>query len=150
MSSDGIVLLSASSDPPTIYLQDTRWGGNAPVNFHPTEARSPGTCAAFQQFSGPIKPAYTNFLIGFQDGLLAMYRLFLPTLRKRNAEPHQTQSFSLQPVRIGAMKRVHKPATGGVSAAEFIPGFKSRVVSIGFDGKCRIVDFEGGGKVLRT
>jgi hypothetical protein len=56
----------------------------------------------------------------------------------------------MQPVRIGAIKKVHKPAMGGVSAAEFIPGFKSRVVSIGHDGKVRLVDFERGGKVLRT
>jgi hypothetical protein len=120
------------------------------VNFRPSDARSPATCAAFPQSSGPVQPDYTNFVIGFQDGLLAMYRLFLPSLRKRNAEPRQTQSFSLQPVRIGAIKKAHKPAMGGVSAAEFIPGFKSRVVSISHDGKCRLQDFEGGGKVLRT
>jgi hypothetical protein len=150
MSGNGVVLLSASSAPPTIYLQDRRWGGSAPVSFRPTDARSPATCAAFQQFSGPEQPAYTNFVLGFQDGLLAMYRLFLPTLQKRYAEPHQTQSFPLQPFRVGAIKKVHKPAMGGVSAAEFIPGFKSRVVSIRHDGKCRLVEFEGGGKVLRT
>ena len=150
ISSNGVVLLSASSDPPTIYLQDRRWGGSAPVNFRPTDARSPATSVAFQQFTGPVRLAYTNFVIGFQDGLLAMYRLFLPSLRKRPTGTHQTRSFSLQPVRIGAIKKAHKPAMGGICAVEFIPGFKSRVVSIGHDGKCRLIDFEGGGKVLRT
>jgi hypothetical protein len=39
---------------------------------------------------------------------------------------------------------------GGITAAEFIPGYKSRVASIGQDGRCRLIDFEGGAKVLRT
>ncbi|KAF1838581.1 hypothetical protein BDW02DRAFT_479403, partial [Decorospora gaudefroyi] len=138
ISSNGIVLLSASPDPATIHLQDRRWGGSAAVNFCPRDARSAATCAAFQQFNGPAQPAYTNFVIGFQDGMLAMYRLFLPSLRKRYAEPHQTHFFTLQPVRVGAMKKIHKAAMGGVTAAEFVPGYKSRVVSIGHDGKCRL------------
>jgi WD40 repeat protein len=149
ISSNGAVLLSASPDPPAIYLQDRRLGGSAPVNFRPTDAQSPATCAAFQQSSSTIQPAYTYFVLGFQDGLLAMYRLFLPSLR---GEPHiqQTQSFQLQPVRIGAIKKLHKAAMGGITAAEFIPSYKSRVVSIGHDGRCRLVDLGGGGKVLRT
>ncbi|KAH0543107.1 hypothetical protein FGG08_002533 [Glutinoglossum americanum] len=42
----------------------------------------------------------------------------------------------------------------GLTAAEFIPGFRARVVSVGTDGKCILVDFEGEGKkagvVLKT
>jgi hypothetical protein len=51
---------------------------------------------------------------------------------------------------MGLMKKVHKPAMGGICAAEFIPGYKARVVSIGHDGKCRIVDFAQGAEILRT
>lgn len=152
ISSNGTVLLSASPNPMTIYLQDQRWGHSAPVDFRPTDARYSATCAAFQQLDGPAQPSYTNFVIGFQDGLLAMYRLFLPSLRKRPEDSHtnQFQFYQLQPVRVGVIKKLHKPAMGGVLAAEFIPGYKSRVVSIRYDGKCRLVDFEGGGEVLRT
>ncbi|KAI4670251.1 uncharacterized protein J4E79_000532 [Alternaria viburni] len=152
ISSNGTVLLSASPSPPTIYLQDQRWGRSAAVNFRPTDARSAVTCAAFQQPDGPAQLSYTNFVIGFQDGLLAMYRLFLPSLRKRSEDSraHQPQFFQLQPVRVGVIKKLHKPAMGGMLAAEFLPGYKSRVVSIRHDGKCRLVDFEGGGKILRT
>jgi hypothetical protein len=32
----------------------------------------------------------------------------------------------------------------------FLEGYKSRAVSVGADGRCRIVDFDMGGKVLRT
>jgi WD40 repeat protein len=152
VSSNGTILLSTSPSPPTIYLQDQRWGRNAAVSFRPTDACSPATCAAFQHLDGPAQPSYTNFVIRFQDGLLAMYRLFLPSLRKRSEEQrtHQSQFFQLQPVRVGVIKKLHKPAMGGMLAAEFIPGYKSRIVSIRHDGKCRLVDFESGGKVLRT
>ncbi|KAI4653306.1 hypothetical protein J4E93_001068 [Alternaria ventricosa] len=152
ISSNGTVLLSASPNPPTIYLQDQRWGRSAAVDFRPTDARSAATCAAFQQADGPAQLSYTNFVIGFQDGLLAMYRLFLPSLRKRSEDSrvHQPQYFQLQPIRVGVIQKLHKPAMGGMLAAEFLPGYKSRVVSIRHDGKCRLVDFEGGGKILRT
>jgi hypothetical protein len=152
ISSNGTVLLSASPNPPTIYLQDQRWGRSAAVDFRPTDAQSPATCAAFKQLNGPAHTSYTNLVIGFQDGLLAMYRLFLPSLRKRPEEPrpNQSQFFQLQPVRIGVIKKLHKPAMGGILAAEFIPGYKSRVVSVRHDGKCRLVDFEGESKILRT
>ncbi|KAF1947320.1 hypothetical protein EJ02DRAFT_334560, partial [Clathrospora elynae] len=140
ISSNGTVLLSASPDPPTIYLQDRRWGGSAPVNFRPTDAHSPVRCAAFQQFTGSIQPSYTKFVLGFQDGILAMYRVFLPSLRKRYREPHANEknTFQLQPVRVGFIKKLHKAAMGGVTAAEFIPGYKARVVSVGHDGRCRL------------
>lgn len=152
ISSDGSVLLSASPSPPTIYLQDRRWGGSVSINFHPTDSQSSVSCSAFQPYPSPATLSYTCFLLGFQDGTLALYRLFLPQCSGKHKEVrrHQNQVFHLQPVRVGAIKKLHKAAMGGISAAEFIPGYRSRVVSIGHDGRCRLVDFEGGGKVLRT
>jgi WD40 repeat protein len=152
ISSDGSILLSASSTPPTIYLQDRRWGGSAPVNFHPTDAHTPVSCAAFQTFDDTAEPSYANFLLGFQDGRIVIYRLLLPAppAFRKDSESHHIPNYHLQPVRIGIVKRLHKPTIGGVAAAEFVPGYKSRIVSISHDGRCRLVDFEGGGKVLRT
>ena len=54
ISSNGTVLLSASPNPMTIYLQDQRWGHSAPIDFRPTDARYSATCAAFQQLDGPV------------------------------------------------------------------------------------------------
>jgi hypothetical protein len=112
------------------------------------------SCAAFQQHDDDtVEPSFTNFLLGFQDGSMAMYRLYLPSPTKpRNLSDadQRMQTYQLQPVRIGAIKKLHKPAMGGVAAAEFLPNYKSRIVSIGNDGRCRLVDFESGGKVLRT
>ncbi|KAF2132311.1 hypothetical protein P153DRAFT_311176 [Dothidotthia symphoricarpi CBS 119687] len=140
VSGDGNILLSASPSPPAIYLQDRRWGGSAPVNFHPTDARFPVSCAVFQTYGGSERLSYTCFLLGFQDGTLALYKLFLPPRSRRYEEANyqRSQAFHLQPVKIGAIKKLHKAAMGGLSAAEFIPGHRSRVVSIGHDGRCRL------------
>ena len=152
ISSNGVILLSVSPDPPTIYLQDHRYEGNAPLDFRPTDSQSPTSCAAFQKPIGLIQPSYTNFVLGFQDGLLAMYRVLLPLLQQRHGEwgTHQTRPINLQPVRVGVLRKLHNAAVGGLMAVEFVPGYKSRVVSIRHDGKCRLVDFHGEGKVLRT
>jgi hypothetical protein len=149
VSADGDVLISASPTPPTIFIQDRRWDGSAPVSFHATDALTPVSCAAFQIHSDP-QVSYTRFVLGFQDGTMVMYRLFLPTKQSGYPRPDPMQSFQLQPVRVGAIKKLHKASMGGVTAAQFIPGYKSRIISIGNDGRCRLVDFEGGGKVLRT
>jgi len=84
--------------------------------------------------------------------MLAMYRLSLSPMSLHCMASHvrYLQSFQLQPVRIGAIRKLHKAAMGGITAAAFIPHYKSRIVSIGHDGRCRLVDFDGGGEVLRT
>lgn len=152
ISNNGDVLISTSPIPPTVYLQYRRWGASTPVNFQPTDARSPVTCAAFQTLEKSSQPTYMNFVLGFQDGTLAMYRLFLPHSTKHHTPSiaHGTQTFQLQPIRVGAIRKLHKNAMGGITAAEFLAGYKKRVVSIGQDGRCRLVDFEDGGRVLRT
>jgi hypothetical protein len=110
-------------------------------------------CAAFSGLHETAKPPFCVFVIGYQNGTLALYRLPMPILppeitANTPGQPHKL-AFP-RPVNIGVIKKLHKPTLGGIRAAEFIPGYKARVVSIGHDGKCRIVDFEAGGEVLRT
>ncbi len=152
ISSDGNILLSASPEPPTTFLHDRRWGSIASVKLQPTDTPSAVTCAAFQSFRDSEQPSYTQLALGFRDGTLALYRVTLPHLSPYNSQPsaNQTNSFELVPARVGAMEKLHKAAMGGVTAVAFVPGYMSRVVSIGHDGRCRLIDFEGGGNKLRT
>jgi hypothetical protein len=122
------------------------------VNFHPTDTHTTVSCAAFQACDDTVEVSSINFLLGFQDGRIVLYRLSLPGApgRLSDSQLHLTTTYHLQPVRIGVIKRLHKPAMGGVTAADFIPGSKLRVVSIRHDGRCRLVDFGSGGQVLRT
>ncbi|KAF2440412.1 hypothetical protein P171DRAFT_420097, partial [Karstenula rhodostoma CBS 690.94] len=129
ISWDGNILLSASSAPPKICLQDLRFGGSASVSFQPADTKTYAVFATFQRYEG-TNPSCTSFLLGFQDGTLSIYRLVLPTRRQsyHSVYLNQTQAF-LQPTRVGCIKKLHKPAMGGVTAAEFIPGYKARTVS---------------------
>lgn len=152
ISKDGNVLLSASPTPPVVLLQDLRPGGAVPTNFQPTDARSPVACACFHTCDYPLHSPYLLFLLGFQDGTLALYRILLSKLPRPYANSHlyRAQTSQLQPIKVGSIRKLHKAVMGGITAAEFIPGYNSRVVSIGHDGRCRLVDFENGGRVLRT
>lgn len=153
ISRKGDILLSASPNPPTVILQDVRVPGSDPIRFFPNQSRSIVQCAAFLDDIEIPPTLYRLFVLGFQDGTLALYRLAIPAISNAwvTADIHERLAAGLrQPVKLGSIKKLHKAAMGGVCAAEFIPGFKARVVSIGHDGKCRIVDFEHGGEVLRT
>ncbi|KAH7073276.1 hypothetical protein FB567DRAFT_454152 [Paraphoma chrysanthemicola] len=140
ISDDGSVLISASPAPPTVHIQDRRRRGSAPVNFQPTDALTSVTCAAFQVSSLEQQSLYTKFLLGFQDGKMVLYRLFLPAPASHNepSSSNRMQSFQLQPVRVGAINKLHKATMGGITAAEFVPGYRSRIISIGHDGRCRL------------
>jgi WD40 repeat protein len=152
MSSDGHILLSASSAPPTVLIQDRRRAGLAAIEFKPADTSSAVTCAAFETHPGTREPSHTQFVLGHKDGSLALYKILMAPLSQSEFSPHGSLSTDrqLRPVAIGVMSKLHKAAMGGVSAAAFIPGFASRVVSIGHDGRCRLTDFASGGQMLRT
>ncbi|KAF2658534.1 WD40 repeat-like protein [Lophiostoma macrostomum CBS 122681] len=157
ISKSGDVLLSASPNPPTIHIHDLRLAAVVPISFFPSHAKSPVACAAFHEPTDMMEASYCLFLLGYQDGTLAIYRLAMPRLARGSifaddvSEPRHPKILQRrQPIKMGSIKRLHKPAMGGVRAAEFIPGYRARVVSIGYDGKCRIVDFAQGAEILRT
>ncbi|KAF1949947.1 hypothetical protein CC80DRAFT_554848 [Byssothecium circinans] len=152
ISSDGNILLSASPSPPAIFMQDLRLGGNASVNLQSTHPRSPAVIAAFRPDDEYANPSCAKFVLGFQDGTLSLYRLAIPAKRPSYMDVHlgQSKAFQLQPKKLGSMRKLHKAAIGGITAAGFLPGYESRLVSAGHDGRCRLVDFEGDGRVLRT
>lgn len=150
-SSNGDLLLSASPSPPTILIQDWRLGGLAPTHFKPTESTTSVTCAAFDTIGSTRRSLQTNLLLGFRDGTLAMYRVFLPVLTHAQTAPTSfSQTFQLQIAKVGVIRKLHRALMGGVTATAFVPGYASRVVSVGSDGRCRLVDFEQGGQKLRT
>jgi hypothetical protein len=150
ISSDGRILLSASPAPLAVYLHDQRFSGNGYVHFCPRETNANITCAAFQASSDISESPNTDFLLGFQDGMVAVYRVSAPSIPHDSVPSHnqETVSMHLRPLLVGATTSLHKAAMGGCTAAEFVPGYRSRIVSTGRDGQCRLVDF--GGTILRT
>lgn len=152
ISLDGNHLLSASPSPPTIYFQDMRLQSRAWENFQPVDVQSPAVFAIFKTEAKPIIAPPASLVIGFQDGSLFMFEMTKTVHRRSNYNLSTLagSTVSLQPRRVASIQKLHKAAMGGITAAEFLPGYRSRVVSIGHDGRCRLVDFEGGGHVLRT
>lgn len=152
ISSDGNVLLSASPSPPTMFIQDLRFGGGGALNFQLGGAQSPAVFAEFQGEEYLALSSYAFFVVGFQDGTLSLFKLAKFSRRPSCLDTPLSpmQALSLPPSKVGSIKKLHKAAMGGITAASFLPGYKSRVISVGHDGRCRLVDFEGGGRILRT
>jgi PII-like signaling protein len=78
-------------------------------------------------------------MLGFMDGTVVLYRIYVFTIR-----------FRTQPVKMSVIKRLHEPGMRGAKAAEFILGYTRRVISVGLDGQCRLVDLGRVAKVNRT
>lgn len=151
ISGNGDILLSASASPPTIWIQDRRVRGLRAVEFKCTDSTTTVTCAAFGAV-GEAKVEAVPFVLGFKDGTVVKYEAVLPALAHLGQSPSRSRwsSVHLQATKISAIKKVHKAAMGGVAAIAFVPGYRSRVISAGHDGRCRFVNLGNGGQLLRT
>jgi hypothetical protein len=159
VSSKNHLLISISEDPPNVYLQNLQYS-SAPRLLAPQVSTTAAVCANFH----PTRP--NIFLLGFKDGSLGIYdatkiirskngvseflsgnaelkafpklhRVFSTTDLK--APSHQSTSSIRKPV-------VNRPIgiSSSITAACFLPGSKSEVITVGSDGKCIIVDFDKG------
>ncbi|KAF2751904.1 hypothetical protein M011DRAFT_498324 [Sporormia fimetaria CBS 119925] len=146
---DADILLSASAEPPTVLIHFLRFPERKPLRL---SFRKAVTCAAFPaQVRSPMD-AVQAVVLGFDNGTLAMYDLpLLPSaILSATREDNQESQARPQPRQVGLVQRVHRGSLGGVRAAEYIPGYPFRVVTMGYDAKCRIVDFQEGGDIVRT
>ncbi|KAF2192385.1 hypothetical protein K469DRAFT_800239 [Zopfia rhizophila CBS 207.26] len=129
IAKEGDVLLSASPNPPTIFIQDLRLRESVPAAFHPPNAPA-AACAAFYDYDLPSQISHRICVLGFQDGTLALYRLTIPKLPPvlPTSSNLQTESLQLrQPTLLGALKKLHKADMGGIFAATFLPNYKCRI-----------------------
>ncbi|KAK8238254.1 quinon protein alcohol dehydrogenase-like superfamily [Phyllosticta capitalensis] len=148
------LLLSASETPPTTYLQNLTLRTPA-VSLHPRASDAAVERASFH----PERP--NVFLLAYKDGTLAAYDA---TRILGRAGRGGTGG------EVGSFKNLHSVTSRVVANAEdnfssissvgnksvtitgaaFLPGHRSRAVSVGADGRCRLVDFDCGGTILRT
>lgn len=154
------LLLTASEFPPTIYLQNLTLA-TQPLFLQPRASFSPVTCAAFH-------PERRNiFLLAFKDGTLAAYdsnQMMRPSGYSNGNSRTEGQEIAFFKSLHGvATHTARNPAGGlhtdavegsglrsaGITGAAFVPGYRSRAVTVGADGKCKIVDFEKG-QIVRT
>lgn len=157
-------MLSASEKPTVIYLQNLTLKTPA-IQLHPSASNAAIATASFH----PERP--NVFLLAFKDGTLAAYDA---TRLARNNAPRT--GYTSRPAtnghggeishfsnlhRITSIRNKSDPpdaspntAVGSqsvsITGAAFLPGFRTRAISAGADGRCRLVDFEAGGKILCT
>ncbi|KAL1647801.1 hypothetical protein SLS58_002602 [Diplodia intermedia] len=149
------LLLSASETPPNIFLQNLTLRTPA-LQLQPRASASAVEAAAFH----PDRP--NVFLLAFKDGTLAAYdatRILGKAGRGGSSgEVGRFKGLHAVTNRVGANLRAEmgddQRVTGdrsvSITSAAFLPGHRSRAVSVGADGRCRLLDFEYGGNILRT
>ncbi|KAI4742690.1 WD40 repeat-like protein [Aureobasidium sp. EXF-12298] len=158
------LMLSASEKPTVIYLQNLTLK-TAAIQLHPSASSAAIATASFH-------PERSNiFLLAFKDGTIAAYdatriarssapRTGSTSRPATNGHTGEISHFS-NLHRITNVRNLSDPPDASldtkigsksvaITGAEFLPGFRTRAISVGADGRCRLIDFEGGGKILRT
>ncbi|GIZ39113.1 hypothetical protein CKM354_000250400 [Cercospora kikuchii] len=150
VSCTGDLMLSASSDPPAIFLKRMTPSSTSTL-IQPTSSTAAVCTAAFH----PERP--NIFMLGFRDGTVAA---FDATKIVNITGTYETQlNFGWE---ISSFQNLHRKVTtenirsestsifAPIAGVAFLPGYKLRAVTAGRDGRCRIIDFAKGGIVLRT
>jgi len=160
------LLLSCSEAPPIIYLQALVLG-TQPTRFQPWVSNAPVMRAAFHKsrpnmfalaFKDGTVAAYDYNKISRAQPALSVERM-RTDIRQPGEIGHFKQHHVVTTTGLvdpdgyistaslggydDATKTVAAGARSiGITGIGFIPGFRARCVSVGADGKCKIVDFE--------
>lgn len=145
VSPSGHLLVSASDNPPVVYLKNLTHN-TAPVLIEPRASKAAVTVAVFHPERDHI------FLLAFRDGSAAAFDANKIIRSGKNTMPDQE---SVNKCEISHLSALHRAAPvqqklSSITDAAFLPGFKTRAVTVGSDGRCRIVDFADGGVIVRT
>ncbi|TKA32520.1 hypothetical protein B0A50_01628 [Salinomyces thailandicus] len=152
VSPSGHLMVSASDDPPCVYVKNLSYN-SSPVLLEPRASEAAVCAVAFH----PERP--NIFLLGFRDGTLAAYDGTRVGRKQHGTQSNQGAVNDGEVARFMGLHRTTakavtktgisiKPAS--ISRAAFLQGYKTRAVSVGSDGRCRLVDFADGGIILRT
>lgn len=144
----GHLMISAQGYPPVVFLKDLSTNSTATL-LKPQASTSGISIAAFHPDRANI------FLLAFDDGTLATFdanRLLRNAGQGKYANQHRTGN-----AEIGRIQQLHRAmhvkAEGrphAITGAAFIPGNKLRIITVGTDGRCKLVDFSNGANILRT
>jgi len=148
ISPTGHLMISAHGVPPVVLLKDL--AKNSAATLLKQHASDSGVAIA------TFHPERANiFTLAFDDGTLTVYdasRMPRSVDTARNADQHR-----LGKAEIGRIEKLHHAVRlkdeGGsraITGAAFLPGHKLRMITVGIDGRCKLVDFSNGAKILRT
>ena len=148
ISATGHLMISAQGTPPVVLLKDLIKNSTATL-LEPQASTSGVTIAAFHPERANI------FLLAFDDGTLAVFDA--SSLKRGNAEGAYNDQSHAGRAEIGRKKQLHRPMlfksegpSRAISGAAFLPGSKLKTITVGIDGRCKLLDFESSPSVLRT
>ena len=148
ISATGHLMISAQGSPPVVFLKDLTKNSTATL-LKPQASTSGITIAAFHPERANI------FLLAFDDGTLAIFDASL--LKRGNAEGKYNDQSHVGKAEIGRKRQLHRPMhfkkegrSRAISGAAFLPGNKLKTITVGIDGRCKLLDFSEGASVLRT
>ncbi|KAF2764603.1 hypothetical protein EJ03DRAFT_19196 [Teratosphaeria nubilosa] len=145
-------MVSASDKPPVVHLQSLQ-RNTRPILIEP-RASSAAVCAAAFHSERP-----NIFLLGFRDGTVAAYDATRVSRKNRGSFSNQE---TVNDGEISHFTNLHRTTSktvtsGGIASknasiagAAFLQGYKSRAITVGSDGRCRLVDFADRGVILRS
>lgn len=144
VSPTGHLMLSASSSPPVVYLKNLAQN-TASTLIQPNSSSATINCAAFH----PERP--NVFMLAFADGSVAAYDASKIS-RGSDGDANDAEIGSVEGVhrKVITTDDVTSRTTTPIVGVSFLSGYKTRAVTAGSDGRCRIIDFARGGIILRT
>ncbi|KAL8998233.1 MAG: hypothetical protein Q9169_002637 [Polycauliona sp. 2 TL-2023] len=157
VSSTSHLLLSVSESPSVIQLTNLLLG-TRPLLLRPQCSSAPVVVVEFHPERGNL------FLLAFADGTCAVYDAAFIFRNGGTGERRSGESASEVRWEVSHIKGLHAPLQGtsttkethstkvtapalthdrvvGITAAAFIPGYRTMVITAGSDGKCCLLDF---------
>jgi WD40 repeat protein len=149
ISPTGHLMISAQGTPPVVFLKDLSKNSTATL-LKPQASTSGITIAAFHPERANI------FLLAFDDGTLAVFDA--NRLRRGVGEGKYNDQSHTGKAEIGRKTQLHRAIhyktesrSRAINGAAFLPGQNLKTITVGIDGRCKLLDFSNGTtNVLRT
>jgi WD40 repeat protein len=148
VSPTGHLMISAQGTPPVVFLKDLSKNSTATL-LKPQASASGITIAAFHPERANI------FLLAFDDGTLAVFDA--SRLRRGVGEEKYNDQSHTGKAEIGRKTQLHRAIhyktegrSRAINGAAFLPGQNLKTITVGIDGRCKLLDFSNGSNVLRT
>ncbi|RPA83450.1 WD40 repeat-like protein [Ascobolus immersus RN42] len=133
VSADSNLILSCSETPPVVQLHNRLLGTTSTIV--PQASIKPVTTCTFH----PTRKH--TFILAFKDGIVAAY----DSTKLVRAREDNSKKPTKVADHIHKFEHLHDPSVSGnpgVTAIQFIPGYKAKAVSVGEDGRAFVLDFE--------
>lgn len=137
ISSDSNLVLSCSADPPIIQIHNRLIATT--ISIAPRSSSKPVVNCSFHPSRKHI------FVLAFGDGVLAAYdysKISGGSKAKKDGKVGIGQGGTRE---IHAFQHLHDSSiagSSGITGVQFVPGYRSRAVTVGEDGRLFLVDFD--------